>query len=75
MTATKMMKKDKNASVATGDINYCNIVSKGGKTGAEMERFGHAGQVNSRRGGGENTVECMANGQCALWKGQKIREH
>jgi hypothetical protein len=65
MTATKTMEEDKNASVATGDINYCNLVGKGGNTSAEMERFGHAGQenqarqVNSRRGDGENTVECI----------------
>jgi hypothetical protein len=59
--------EDEKTSISMANINYCQLVTEGGsgKTRREMESFGCAGQekeakqVNSRRGGGENTVECI----------------
>jgi hypothetical protein len=64
--SNKTIENDEDMFIATGDINYCNLVSKRGATRAEMESLGHTGkqkqalQVNRKRGGGETNMECTS---------------
>jgi hypothetical protein len=56
---------DDTVSIATTDINYCQLVASSGRRRAEMESLGQAGQerqasqVNSSRGHGLNNAECF----------------